>query len=156
MIPWRRMILVSAVCLITGLFSNIWLPRGIPPNVLFRSAGKSASVVTFLSAESAYVLYQNRSSQFIDVRPAEEFSIDHIPHAVSWPVSDILNRPEQMKSLDEKSRIVIYDFSAESPNSHVVARLARDFGIENVYVLFGGFSEWLQYGFPTEGNSGLS
>jgi thiosulfate/3-mercaptopyruvate sulfurtransferase len=65
---------------------------GVPP-VMLASA--------FVGVGQAYAIFSNRKAQFIDARPTKVFVGDdkppfdpkygHIPGAVSWPVSELLN-----------------------------------------------------------------
>jgi ArsR family transcriptional regulator len=83
----------------------------------------------------------------LDVRPADEFALGHLPGAVNIPLKAL---PRQLKMLDRNTEIVAYCRGPYCVLSfEAVARL-RKLGF-NVRRLEDGFPEWKAAGFPVEG-----
>ncbi|PYK74538.1 MAG: rhodanese [Verrucomicrobia bacterium] len=83
---------------------------------------------------------------WVDARPAEEFEHDHIPGAIllnedSW--NELL--PQFLEQWSPEKRVVVY-CSAQSCNAaaEVARRLRQEAGLNNVFVLQGGWESWQQ------------
>jgi rhodanese-related sulfurtransferase len=83
---------------------------------------------------------------WVDARPDDEFARDHVPGAVSlnedrW--NELL--PQFLQRWSPEKRIVVY-CSAESCNAarEVAKRLRDEAQLKNVFVLQGGWEEWLR------------
>jgi rhodanese-related sulfurtransferase len=83
---------------------------------------------------------------WVDARPAEEFESDHIPGAIllnedSW--NELL--PQFLAQWSPNKRVVVY-CSAQSCNAaaEVARRLRQEGGLGNVFVLQGGWEEWVK------------
>jgi rhodanese-related sulfurtransferase len=83
---------------------------------------------------------------WIDARPDEEFASDHIPGALSlnedrW--NELL--PQFLAAWSPEKKIVVYCSSQSCNSSREVARRLRDEAqLKNVFVLKGGWEEWLK------------
>jgi len=83
---------------------------------------------------------------WVDARPDDEFARDHVPGAVSlnedrW--NELL--PQFLQRWSPEKRIIVY-CSAESCNAarEVAKRLRDEAQLKNVFVLQGGWEEWLR------------
>jgi len=83
---------------------------------------------------------------WVDARPDEEFSRDHVPGAFSlnedhW--NELL--AQFLPNLSRDKRVVVY-CSAESCNAarDVAKRLRDEAQLKDVFVLKGGWEEWLK------------
>ena len=82
---------------------------------------------------------------WLDARPDAQFEQQHIPDALSlnedrW--SELL--PKAISAWSPNKRIVVYCSSQSCAASHEVARrLREEAGLENVFVLHGGWEAWL-------------
>jgi len=83
---------------------------------------------------------------WVDARPDEEFAQDHVPGALSlnedrW--NELL--PQFLPNWSPEKRVVVY-CSAESCNAarDVAKRLRDEAQIKDVFVLQGGWEEWLK------------
>lgn len=83
---------------------------------------------------------------WVDARPDEEFARDHVPGAVSlnedrW--NELL--PQFLQRWSPEKRVIVY-CSAESCNAarEVAKRLRDEARLNNVFVLEGGWEEWLK------------
>ena len=83
---------------------------------------------------------------WVDARPEEEFGRDHVPGAVSlnedrW--NELL--PQFLQNWSPEKRIVVYCSSQSCNASREVAKRLRDQAqLKNVFVLEGGWEEWLK------------
>jgi rhodanese-related sulfurtransferase len=83
---------------------------------------------------------------WVDARPDDEFTRDHVPGAVSlnedrW--NELL--PQFLQRWSPEKRVIVY-CSAESCNAarEVAKRLREEAQLKNVFVLQGGWEEWLR------------
>jgi len=86
------------------------------------------------------------SAIWVDARPDEEFARDHVPGAFSlnedrW--NELL--PQFLPNWSPEKKVVVY-CSAESCNAarDVAKRLRDEAQLKNVFVLQGGWEEWLK------------
>ena len=83
---------------------------------------------------------------WVDARPDVEFERDHVPGAVQlnedrW--NELL--PQFLAAWSPEKRVVIYCSSQSCNASREVARRLRDEAqLKNVFVLQGGWEEWLK------------
>ena len=87
-----------------------------------------------------------RSAIWVDARPDEEFARDHVPGALSlnedrW--NELL--PQFLVAWSPEKKIVVYCGSQSCNASREVARrLRKEAQLPNVFVLGGGWEEWLK------------
>ena len=83
---------------------------------------------------------------WVDARPEEEFGRDHVPGAIllnedRW--NELL--PQFLQNWSPEKRIVVYCSSQSCNASREVAKRLRDQAqLKNVFVLEGGWEEWLR------------
>jgi rhodanese-related sulfurtransferase len=83
---------------------------------------------------------------WVDARPDEEFARDHVPGALSlnedrW--NELL--PQFLAAWSPEKKIVVYCSSQSCNASREVARRLRaEAQLKNVFVLEGGWEEWLK------------
>ncbi len=86
------------------------------------------------------------STLWIDARPDEEFARDHVPGALQlnedrW--NELL--PQMLAAWSPEKRIVVYCSSQSCGSSREIAqRLRTDTALPNIFVLAGGWEEWLK------------
>lgn len=85
---------------------------------------------------------------WVDARPDEDFNKDHVPGAVSlnedrW--NELL--PQFLTTWSPEKKVVVY-CSTQSCNlaMEVARRLRKEAQLQNVFVLQGGWEEWLKTG----------
>ena len=109
--------------------------------VSWQSPIPAAEMVTL-----AQVRAWGRNAIWVDARPDVEFERDHIPGAVllnedRW--SELL--PQFLVTWSPEKRVVVYCSSQSCNASREVARRLRDEAqLKNVFVLQGGWEEWLK------------
>jgi rhodanese-related sulfurtransferase len=83
---------------------------------------------------------------WVDARPDEEFARDHVPGAASLN-EDRWNQllPQFLEQWSPQKRVVVY-CSAQSCNAarEVAKRLRDEAELKNVFVLQGGWEEWVK------------
>lgn len=145
------MSIIALASLIMGISVNQFVPGGIRLKRLISPipADAASRVFIVISAESAFLLYKGNETLFVDIRPHEDFGMDHIPGALSFPYSTILS-DTFLLNLNHQKKMVIYDFDPASKNAEIAAGTALDLGFKQVFVMHGGFSEWLGNHYPVE------
>ena len=100
--------------------------------------------VSKMEVELAQVQSWGDSVMWVDARPDAQFEAGHIPHAIQlnedrW--DELL--PQMLAVWAPDKRVVVYCSSQSCAASHFVAgRLKEKAGLENVYVLKGGWETW--------------
>lgn len=149
---FRRMMLLLILSLSAGFVVNQFYSEGIrwfllKPRIY---SGESIGSLQFISADSAFALHLHGEASFIDVRAGEDYEIDHIPGAISIPLLDYYKSPDMLQQLNKQVRYILYCFE---PECREVNALAVEFihnKFNNIAILHGGFSEWLEKGYPVE------
>ena len=147
-----RLILLLFLTLGSGFIINQFYSEGIRWGLLkprFQNNAESQGV-QFILADSAFALHLQGEALFIDARPAGEYSIDHILGALSVPLLSYYKSPEILNDLDKQNNYILYCFEPECQEASALAVEFIHYQFANVFVLSGGFSEWLEKGYPVE------
>ena len=133
----RQAAVLAAVALLPAAGEAIYFRN----NISWRSAIAPSEMVT---VEQARAWRDN--AIWIDARPDDEFARDHVPGALSlnedrW--NELL--PQVLLTWSPDKKIVVY-CSAESCNAarDVAKRLRAETHIEDIFVLQGGWEEWVK------------
>lgn len=145
----KRSLLLLAASLLAGLAINQVHPQGIRWSLLkpLPPAAPGARLGD-VSIEDAFFLFLEAKARFIDVRPREEYAIDHVPGAFSLPPADYYRAPALIENIERTATLVIYCFDSQCSEAGIMAQELHDLGFQEVLVLTDGFSEWLEKGFP--------
>jgi len=109
--------------------------------VSWQSPVPASEMVTLAQARA-----WGRNAIWVDARPDVEFERDHIPGAVllnedRW--SELL--PQFLATWSPEKRVIVYCSSQSCNASREVARRLKDEAqLKNVFVLQGGWEEWLK------------
>src|SRR4030042_1515827 len=146
----KRILITGCTALILGFLVNQVHPRGIGWRLLLLSVDAQSRREAWnpISADSAFVHFMMRTAVFIDIRPGEEFALDHIPGARSVPFHDFFRHP--FIGREREGVLVLYAFEPMSTRPRLVAQQLGKMGYTGVMFIRNGFSEWLERGFPTE------
>ena len=138
----------------TSLISTFVLAIGVtsvffyPPALNFVISLSSGSISQAILGEELSVIELNQLlSQeksdiiLIDVRSPAEYQAEHIPNAISIPVSEIEQYIDKIKALTKNQRLVTY--CAIGPRSHKALSILKQHQIEGSN-LNGGFQAWWQ------------
>jgi rhodanese-related sulfurtransferase len=135
--PIREALLLIALAFIPAIGEAVYFHD----RVSWQSPVPTSELVTVDQARA-----WGENAIWVDARPDDEFAHDHVPGAVSlnedrW--NELL--PEFLQRWSPEKRIVVY-CSAESCNAarEVAKRLRDEAQLKNVFVLQGGWEEWLR------------
>jgi rhodanese-related sulfurtransferase len=133
----REILILAALALVPGLGQAIYFRD----KVSWQSPVPASEMVTVVQART-----WGDNAIWVDARPDDEFARDHVPGALSlnedrW--NELL--PQFLAAWSPEKRIVVYCSSQGCNASREVARRLRDEPqLKNVFVLQGGWEEWLK------------
>jgi len=104
-------------------------------------------VVPLISAEYVKgVLARRGPITLIDLRPAKDHRVSRLPQARSVPLSELRNRDSEIPRV---GLVILYCTCQPGEDWHAY-ELLHVRGYRNIVVLAGGFSEWVERGYPLE------
>jgi rhodanese-related sulfurtransferase len=133
----RQALILAVLALVPGLGQAIYFRD----RVSWRSPIPASEMITVTQARA-----WGGNAIWVDARPDEEFARDHVPGALSlnedrW--NELL--PQFLAAWSPEKKIVIYCSSQSCNASREVAhRLRNEAQLPNVFVLKGGWEEWLR------------
>ena len=133
----RQVLVLVALAFLPGIGQALYFRD----KVSWQSPIPASEMVTLTQARA-----WGRNAIWVDARPDVEFERDHIPGAVllnedRW--SELL--PQFLVTWSPEKRVVVYCSSQSCNASREVARRLRDEAqLKNVFVLQGGWEEWLK------------
>lgn len=148
----RRIIILSIASLFIGILVNQLHSKGIRWQILMLSIPNFSKQAewTYVSSDSAFGLFLQQAAIFVDIRPKDEFEIDHIPGALSLPFFEFFDQTDIFSKQDKDATYILYDLERNSRKVRLLTRQLRKYGLNEVAVLRGGFTEWLYMTFPVE------
>jgi rhodanese-related sulfurtransferase len=135
--PVRQALIIVALAFLPGIGEALYFRD----KVSWQSPIPTSEMVTVTQA-SAW----GGNAIWVDARPDVEFERDHVPGAVQlnedrW--NELL--PQFLAAWSPEKRVVIYCSSQSCNASREVARrLRNEAQLKNVFVLQGGWEEWLK------------
>jgi rhodanese-related sulfurtransferase len=133
----RQALILAALAFIPGIGQAIYFRD----KVSWQSPIPASEMVTLPQARA-----WGENTIWVDARPDAEFEREHIPGAVllnedRW--NELL--PQFLATWSPEKRVVVYCSSQSCNASREVARRLRDEAqLKNVFVLQGGWEEWLK------------
>jgi len=133
----RQVLVVAALAFVPGLGQAIYFRD----RVSWQSPVPASEMVTV-----AQVQAWGGTAIWVDARPDNEFVRDHVPGALSlnedrW--NELL--PQFLAAWSQEKKVVVYCSSQSCNASREVARrLRNEAQLKNVFVLEGGWEEWLR------------
>jgi rhodanese-related sulfurtransferase len=133
----RQALILVALAFLPGIGQALYFRD----KVSWQSPIPASEIVTLAQARA-----WGRNAIWVDARPDVEFERDHIPGAVllnedRW--NELL--PQFLATWSPEKRVVVYCSSQSCNASREVARRLRDEAqLKNVFVLQGGWEEWLK------------
>jgi rhodanese-related sulfurtransferase len=133
----RQALVLVALAFLPGIGQALYFRD----KVSWQSPIPASEMVTLAQARA-----WGRNAIWVDARPDVEFERDHIPGAVllnedRW--NELL--PKFLATWSPEKRVVVYCSSQSCNASREVARRLRDEAqLKNVFVLQGGWEEWLK------------
>ncbi len=163
---------IAFVSLIIALLYNELAVRTLPVfgKVTTKDAGKKTVIESEKSAESggeevkppdyidleeAYRLFSTDGTLFVDARSYEEFTQGRIKKAVLLSYDEFDKYFNEISAqLDKATTLVVYCNGEECDLSIMLADELYFLGYGNVNIFHGGWNEWEDAGYPTEGKEG--
>jgi rhodanese-related sulfurtransferase len=133
----RQAVILAALALLPGIGEAIYFHD----KVSWQAPIPASEMVTLTQARA-----WDKNTIWVDARPDAEFEREHIPGAVllnedRW--NELL--PQFLTMWSPEKRAVVYCSSQSCNASREVARRLRDeVQLKNVFVLQGGWEEWLK------------
>jgi rhodanese-related sulfurtransferase len=133
----RQALILAAFALVPGFVEAIYFRDKIS----WQSPVPASEMVTVAQARA-----WGGNAIWVDARPDAEFASDHVPGAVSlnedrW--NELL--PQVLAVWSPEKKVVVYCSSLSCNASREVARrLRKEAQLPNVFVLEGGWEEWLK------------
>ena len=135
----RQVLIVAALAFVPGLGQAIYFRD----KVSWQSPVPASEMVTVAQARA-----WGENAIWVDARPDNEFARDHVPGALSlnedrW--NELL--PQFLAVWSPEKKIVVYCSSQSCNASREVAHRLRNQAqppMQNVFVLEGGWEEWLK------------
>ena len=112
--------------------------------LIFSELKRKAGGLTNIEPEAAVKLI-NADAVVVDLRSPEAFAKGHIVNARNIPLDELDVNQEKLTKLGSKPILAVCDTGASS--NRAVATL-RKAGLESVYGLKGGISNWTQANLP--------
>lgn len=97
---------------------------------------------TYLTVDQAarFLISEDSSVQFIDLRSPEEFKAVNIPGSINLPYSELLDHDPG--SILNNGKIWNIFYSNGDYDSNYALAVARGLNLKNTYVMIGGLNEW--------------
>jgi cytochrome c oxidase cbb3-type subunit 3 len=129
-----------------------WALSTVVPVAATHSLGPMP-IVTVISAEYVKgVLAAHQPVTTIDVRRAEDYRVRRLPQARSVPLAELRARYAEIPTT---GLVIVYCACHPGEERHAYELLhAR--GYRNIAMLEGGFSQWIERGYPVEGTTPAS
>lgn len=144
------LLLASAVA---AVVANSVHPRRIPwvqdwsRQVEAKAAQRKIKVIPL---SIALQKFQGRDVVFVDARSTAEFTLGHIPGAVSIPFQSLEEMfPEVGTLIDSGKELVIYCKNRECDDSLLLATELQAMGCSNLVLYVDGFELWEKHGGAT-------
>ena len=136
-LPIREILILIGLAFLPGLGQAIYFRE----KVSWQGPVAASESVTVAQAQS-----WGGGALWIDARPDEQFASEHVPGALQlnedhW--NELL--PQMLAAYSPEKRVVVY-CSSQSCNLavEVAKRLRQEAQLKNVFVLQGGWEEWLK------------
>src|SRR5688572_15553059 len=128
------------------VLAGVMLAAAVMPAAATHSMGPMP-VVRLVAAESLQRrLASGERLVVIDLRPAEDYQVSRLPHARSIPLAALRARYVEIPRTGE---VVLYCACEIGEGRHAY-ELLHVRGYRNIVELVGGFSRWVELGYPLE------
>jgi rhodanese-related sulfurtransferase len=118
------------------------------------SPAAKATGIELVRGEQAEALWRERSTVFLDVRPAEDYAYGHVAGAVHLPEEEFEARfPALEARLRRAGAIVVYCKSVDCGSSLWAAIRLRNAGLTQTRIYPAGWHDWQQRGLPSARSS---
>jgi 3-mercaptopyruvate sulfurtransferase SseA len=147
-----RILIIALCALILGVILNQGNDQGIHWRTLLEANPfvTQSETEVFVPADKAYLYLMEDGAVFFDVRPFEEYAMDHIPGALPLNATTLLSNPEIIHTANSDRMVIVYGFQDDSEDARIFAQIVRRYGHPKTMLLEGGFAAWLDKGLPVQ------
>jgi rhodanese-related sulfurtransferase len=133
----RQALILGALAFVPGFVQAIYFRD----NVSWRSPVPASEMVTVMQARA-----WGNNAVWVDARPDNEFARDHVPGALPLNEDRWSELLPQFLAVWSPEKHVVFYCSSEGCNAsrEVARRLRKEAQLPNVFVLEGGWEEWLK------------
>jgi rhodanese-related sulfurtransferase len=152
--PGIRIIFIIFTALLLGLIINQLHPKGVSIKILFHPTlllqQNLSGEFYVISADSALILLDHSLVEFLDIRTSDDYQLDHISGAHYLSFNHLLSGFTDGIGIQPAAKVIIYDQEGEMEQLGLAAISLQQAGYKNIYLLFGGYLNWLQKGYSIE------
>ena len=164
MIPLNRHLMIEMACIILvasalgvawnhRLLSSVWSGRAVATMAPKLTTGRKSTPLP-LGLIQVKELYDRREAVLVDARDGAAFAAGHIAGAYSLPVGEAEARSGRFRErVPSSTTIVAYCNGYDCHDSRELGEKLVGWGYGTVYVFEGGYPEWRDAGYPTEGGT---
>ena len=165
----KNFLIIIILSIFTGFLYNLFSGNGLPLireemnieyvadstfNNFHNGTANDEIVIKGLNLEQTYELYSKQLAVFIDARDQWEYAESHIMGSINIPEFSFEPDNPKVKGLVRDQIYVIYCDGDDCDVSKRLATELMELGFTRIYVFLGGIYEWLEAGYPTEGDEG--
>ena len=146
-ILWRAWLLpiLSALFLVFS-FSEAFSGK-IPEGLISRNLKKLDQSLIIQPKELEKKIDKKENIHLVDIRQRELFDKSRIPNSINVPLYFI-----KTKTFLKESLIILIDRGDQYAHMEIEAKKLKELGFDAL-MLYGGINEWMNQGYPIEGNS---
>jgi rhodanese-related sulfurtransferase len=134
------------------LLSSVWSGRAVATAMTPKLNTGQKSTPLPLGLIQVKELYDRHEAVLVDARDVEAFAAGHITGAYSLPVGNTEAQSGRFREqVSLSSPIVAYCNGYDCHDSRELGEKLLRWGYRTVYVFEGGYPEWREAGYPTEG-----
>uniref|UniRef100_B3EKP1 Rhodanese domain protein n=1 Tax=Chlorobium phaeobacteroides (strain BS1) TaxID=331678 RepID=B3EKP1_CHLPB len=116
------------------------------------SADAAEVVIQPISLSKAKEYFDRSEGLFVDARSEFQYYKRHIPGSLSLSASRFdAQFPDFEMNIDKDKLLILYCHSITCRYSDIVANKLKGYGYTNITIFAGGWTEWLQAGYPVQG-----
>lgn len=153
-----EMACILLVAVVLGIASNhrllysVWSGRAVATAPAPALPSGPVSIPLPLGLMQAKELHDRREAVFVDARDAASFAAGHIKGAVSLPAGEAEAQSGLFRQRVPFSKpVVVYCNGYDCHDSAELGGELSRWGYGTVYIFEGGYPEWRDAGYPTEG-----
>lgn len=133
-----------------SLLYNAW--TGGPVTAVADQAPQTGGIPLPLGLMQVKELYDRKEAVFVDARDGATFAAGHITGSISFPLGEAEAQSSFFKKRVPLSKpVVVYCNGYDCHDSRDLGEKLLMRGYGTIYVFEGGYPEWRDAGYPTEG-----
>ena len=142
--------IILLLAIVTALVFNFIRDVPLPLSISWiKGEGISQGKIQYISADRALAYLLSNEAIFVDARSPAQYKNGHIKGALNIPFQRL---DEYYEVIDERipsnKMIITYCEGGECELSTMLARELLQMGYSNIWVLDGGWSQWVKQGLP--------